>query len=251
MHRLTSNHRARNSDSSPNQQHQGRQGSVHGLVDLWSSTSKPQGGQKDHEESSEPSQRLNHQREPSRDLMKFPETPEQNQTPAQASYNRAMHLFPPIDAVERRHSPSSASGSEKDTDAPRPQLPQKRFSGPKGRPAQLSLDRMRPQSLFISSGGVPSPGNGPSQLSYMHNSPQESLAVPSPTSNSSAPINRQRSPRRGSISDMVSRYEALSVVSSTTSGYTASNESGPTSPKPKPAVTTKPVSLRSSMQSKL
>lgn len=247
---ITSNYRTRNSDSSPKQQHQARQGSVHGLVDLWSGASKPTGGQKDQEEATQPSQRLNHRREPSKDLMKFPETSESGQTPGQQSYSRAMHLFPPLDAIDRRPSPSSGSGSEKDTDAPRPQPPQKRFSGSKARPTQLSIDRMRPQSLFISA-GAPSPGSGPNQLGYLRNSPPDSLSVPSPTNTSGAtPLNRQRSPRRTSISDMVSRFEALSAVSPTTSGYTASNESGPASPKAKPAVSMKPASLRSGMQSK-
>jgi hypothetical protein len=215
-----------------------RQGSVHGLVDLWSGGSK-QSSQKDQNDATEPAHHFNHQKEPSRDLIRFSESSEPGQTPVQNAYNRAAHLFPPVDTLERRHSPSSGSGSEKDTDAPRPQVPQKRFSGSKGRPVQLSLDRMRPQSLYVSPGGS-------SQIALLRNSPPDSLPIPSPSSNTSAPLNRLR---RTSISDMVSRYEALSVVSSTTSGYTASNESGPASPKPKPVIGTKPTALRLGLQS--
>ncbi|KIM32268.1 hypothetical protein M408DRAFT_326890 [Serendipita vermifera MAFF 305830] len=241
--------RARNSDSSPKQQHQPRQGSVHGLVDMWSGAAKPTTSQKDHEELNQlHQQRFNHQRDPSKDLMKFPETSEPSPTTSQNSYTRAMHLFPPLDPVGGRRSPSSASGSEKDTDAPRPPVPQKRFSGSKGRPSQLSFDRMRPQSLFVSAGG---PTSAPGQQGYLRHSPPDSLSVPSPTTTSSGPIHRQRSPRRGSISDMVSRYEALSIVSSTTSGYTASTESGPASPKFKPVVSTKPASLHSDLPNSL
>ncbi|PVF97695.1 hypothetical protein CPB86DRAFT_785488 [Serendipita vermifera] len=227
-------------DTAPQyRQHEARQGSVHDLVDIWGGGSKPPSVT-----SPEPSQSFNsqsgHQKAPSRDLMKFPESSNALDSPIQTSYNRAVHLFPPLDSIERRASPSSASGSEKDTDAPRPPPPQKRFSGSRGRPAHLQTDRARPQSLFI-----PSLQAGVSFPTSKH-SPQDSLAIPSPSQDSPhSQFNRQRTPRRGSISDMVSRYEALSVVSgSGASGYTASTESGPASPKPKPVLGTKPVGSR-------
>ncbi|CCA67746.1 related to serine/threonine kinase ARK1 [Serendipita indica DSM 11827] len=215
-------------------QHQARQGSVHDLIDVWSTNSRATGSSG--KESL--SQQLEHQRLPSRDLMSFQEpvqsTNMTNQQAAAAAMSRAMQLFPPLESLDRRQSPASASGSEKDVDAARPQ-PQKRNSGPKVRPAQLPFERARPQSLFI----APAPSSAP--LHHMRNSPQDSLPVPSPSS--SSPFDRQRSGRRGSISDMVSKYEALSVVSSG-SGYTASNESGPMSPRPKPPVGAKPAPLR-------
>ncbi|KAG8865474.1 hypothetical protein FRC20_009803 [Serendipita sp. 405] len=209
-------------------QHQGRQGSVHDLVDIRSTASSNKSNQ-------DANAWTNHQKVPSRDLMSFSDAPG-TQTNTQAAYEIAAHRFPSIDALDRRPSPSSASGSEKDTDAPRPNLPQKRHSASRGRPAHQLLDRNRPQSLFI-----------PATLGSGHvlgarNSPPESLSVPNAAGNANA-VNRQSSPRRGSIGDMVSRFEAMSVVSSV-SGYAGSTESGPTSPKQKPPVALKPASLR-------
>ncbi|KAG8816919.1 hypothetical protein FRC19_011711 [Serendipita sp. 401] len=217
----------RTQDVTP-RQHQGRQGSVHDLVDIRSTASSNKSNQ-------DTNAWTNHQKVPSRDLMSFSDAPG-TQTNTQAAYEIAAHRFPSIDALDRRPSPSSASGSEKDTDAPRPNLPQKRHSASRGRPAHQLLDRNRPQSLFI-----------PATLGSGHvlgarNSPPESLSVPNAAGNAN-PLNRQSSPRRGSIGDMVSRYEAMSVVSSV-SGYAGSTESGPTSPKQKPPVALKPASLR-------
>ncbi|KAG8811952.1 hypothetical protein FRC17_002265, partial [Serendipita sp. 399] len=198
-------------------------------IDLWSTAGSNKSNQ-------EVAARTNHQKVHSRDLMSFSDASSTHSNTRNA-YELATHRFPSIDALERRPSPSSASGSEKDTDAPRPNLPQKRHSGSRGRPAHQLLDRNRPQSLFIPA------APGPSHPLGARHSPPESLSVPNDPGSANA-MNRQASPRRGSISDMVSRYEALSVVSSV-SGYAGSTESGPASPKPKPMVATKPASLRS------
>jgi hypothetical protein len=141
---------------------------------------------------------------------------EPSRTSADNAYNRAVHLFPPVGTVEWRHSPSSGSGLERDTDAPRPQVPQKRFLAPNGQPT------------------------------YLRDSPLDSLPVPSLSNDSRTPLNR---PRRGSISDALSHSEALLAMSSTTSGYTSFNEDRPTNRKPKPVIPTKPAALRSPMRS--
>ena len=211
-------------------QHQARQGSVHDLIDVRSTNLRAAGNTgKDGL-----SQQNEHQRMPSRDLMSFQEPAQSAGMNQQAAVNRAMQMFPPVDSLDRRPFPSSTSGSERDTDVLRPQH-QKRNSGPKMRPAQLPFDRTRPQSLFI----APAPPSAPHQ--QIRHSPQDSLPVPSPSN--SAPFDRQRIGRRGSISDMVSKFEALSVVSSG-SGYTASTESGLVSPRIKPLVGAKPAALR-------
>lgn len=219
--------------------HQGRQGSVHDLVDLRAGGLPPlsAGSQKSHEDSIE---RAIHRKEPSRDLMNFSEPTQDISSPSSA-FNRAAHLFPPLDSLDRRQSPSTGSESEKDTDAP-PRQP-KRLSTQKFRPSQLSIERTRPQSMFIS------PGSAPAFPQQSGHSLDDSLSVPGSAGGVGQP-NRPRTTRRGSISDMVSRYEALSIVSaatsSATSGYTASTESGTASSnKPKPHISTKPAALRS------
>lgn len=208
-----------------------RQGSVHELVDLWSNGRSPVNAivQRTLEDVSA---RSGHQKAPTRDLINFSSD---TQETLSGTFNRVAHLLPPKESIERRTSPSSGSASEKDTDAP--SIQPKRHSAQRFKPGHISIERTRPQSLFISPGPASAPHNIP------QHSPDDSLSVPSGSGNISAG-SRQRTPRRGSISDMVSRYEALSVVSSTASGYTASTESGPSSPKPKPHISMKPAALR-------
>ena len=138
-----------------------------------------------------------------------------------SAFTRAVHLFPPADAVERLDRKGGSTGGSSTNSTGRMDIPP---------PKPKIVESTRPQNLFITAAQTTTSdapvgaGGG--------------LASPNTAQGN---ISRHKSPRRGSISDMVSRYEAMSVVS----GYSASTEAPS---KPKPPVATKPTALKVGQQ---
>lgn len=154
------------------------------------------------------------------------------------SFDHKSYLVPPDDSADRKRTASTGSSSKEDPAHVNPShatsFHQKRLSSSKPRPSHISLEKGRPQSLQISSAKNSPTTHADSPTAF----PSLGADLPSP---SSAHYSQgHHSGRRGSISDMVSRFEALSTVS----GYSASSESGSTSSKPKPPVSAKPTTLR-------
>ena len=137
-----------------------------------------------------------------------------------STFTRAVHLFPPIDTGERFDRKGGSSGGSSAGSTGRGDIPL---------PKPKIVESTRPQNLFITAQTTTS--DGPVGTGGGLGSPNTAQGN----------ISRHKSPRRGSIVDMVSRYEALSVVS----GYSASTEAPS---KPKPPVATKPTALKVGQQ---
>ena len=138
-----------------------------------------------------------------------------------SAFTRAAHLFPPVDTVERFDRKGGSTGGSSAGSTGRGDIPP---------PKPRIVESTRPQNLFITAAQTTN-GDAPVGVGG-------GLGSPNTTQGN---ISRHKSPRRGSISDMVSRYEAMSVVS----GYSASTEAPS---KPKPPVATKPVALKVGQQ---
>lgn len=147
---------------------------------------------------------------------------------AVSAFTRAAHLFPPVETVERVDRKTGSTGGSS--------------TGSTGRgdilpPKPKIVENTRPQNLFITAAQTTTSDAQVSPSFVV--GPGGGLASPN---NAQGNGSRHKSARRGSISDMVSRYEAMSVVS----GYSASTEAPS---KPKPPVATKPAALKVGQQS--
>jgi AP2-associated kinase len=138
-----------------------------------------------------------------------------------SALTRAVHLFPPVDSVERFDRKGGSTGGSSTGSTGRGDIPA---------PKPKIVESTRPQNLFITAAQTTT-GDAPAGAGGGLGSPNTAQGN----------ISRHKSPRRGSISDMVSRYEAMSVVS----GYSASTEAPS---KPKPPVATKPATLKVGQQ---
>ena len=139
---------------------------------------------------------------------------------AVSAFTRAAHLFPPVDAIERVDRKGGSTGGSSTGSAGRGDI----------HPKPRTAENTGPQNLFITTAQATT---GDAQVS-----PSFAVGAGSGFGNpNSAQGNtgRHKSLRRGSISDMVSRYEAI------VSGYSASTEAPS---KPKPPVATKPAALK-------
>ena len=138
-----------------------------------------------------------------------------------SAFTRAVHLFPPVDTVERFDRKGGSTGGSSAGSTGRGDIPP---------PRPKIVESTRPQNLFITT-----PQTTTNDAPVVTGG---SLGSPNTTQGNAS---RHKSLRRGSISDMVSRYEAMSVVS----GYSASTEA---TSKPKPPVATKPTALKVGQQ---
>jgi len=138
-----------------------------------------------------------------------------------SAFTRAVHLFPPIDTVERFDRKGGSTGGSSAGSTGRGDLPH---------PKPKVVESTRPPNLFITTAQTTN-SDAPVGAGGGLGSPNAAQGN----------ISRHKSPRRGSISNMVSRYEAMSVVS----GYSASTEAPS---KPKPPVATKPTALKVGQQ---
>ena len=141
---------------------------------------------------------------------------------AVSAFTRAAHLFPPVDALERVDRKGGSTGGSSNDSTGRGDI----------HPKPRAVESTRPQNLFITT----------AQTTTSDAQVSPSLAVGAGggfgnPNGAQGNISRHKSPRRGSISDMVSRYEAMSVVS----GYSASTEAPS---KPKPPIAAKPATLK-------
>ena len=139
-----------------------------------------------------------------------------------SAFTRATHLFPPVDAIERVDRKGGSTGGSSASSVGRGDI----------HPKPRIVESTRPQNLFITTAQTTT---GDAQVS-----PSFAVGAGGGFGNPNGAqgnISRHKSPRRGSISDMVSRYEAMSGVS----GYSASTEAPS---KPKPPIATKPAALK-------
>ena len=143
-----------------------------------------------------------------------------------SAFTRAAHLFPPVDAIERVDGKGGSTGGSSTSSAGR---------GDISSPRPKIVESTRPQNLFITA---------QTSTSDAQVSPSFAVGLGVGLANPNGAqgnISRHRSPRRGSIVDMVSRYEAMSVVS----GSSVSTEAPS---KPKPPVAIKPAALKVGQQ---
>jgi hypothetical protein len=206
-----------------------KQQSVHDLVDLYGGAATGRVSPRRTGESYSKLERKHSGGSNAEDLINLSDVPSNISVAGGVSaFTRAAHLFPPVEAVERVDRKGGSTGGSSTGSAGRGDIQP---------PKPKIVENTRPQNLFITAAQTTT---GDAQVS-------PSFAVGaggglgSPNT-AQGNISRHRSPRRGSISDMVSRYEAMSVVS----GYSASTEA---SSKPKPPVATKPAALKVGQQS--